>query len=184
MARLTAQLTNSYLVTDLPSRWKEIELDRSGATPETEVWSPFAKAFESSPLRCLNALSLNHALTLRHEKRLDSMRGFLHRVWKQARSPEVYSASNISLLTEQLRDEINKAEHEWRSIDADLLKRFGTALAAGVAGAGSLIAQGYGTFLAAGAAVTGAVAVGTSLYDRARFTRRSPAAFFLNLENK
>ena len=44
VARQTASLTKSYLVTDLYSKWREIQLDREGRTGETEAWSPFAKA--------------------------------------------------------------------------------------------------------------------------------------------
>lgn len=65
IARLTASWTGSYLITDLTSKWKEIELDREGRTAETQAWSPFAKAIQETQFNYLQAVSLEAALRLR-----------------------------------------------------------------------------------------------------------------------
>jgi len=106
IARLTANLTDSYLVTDLLSKWKEIEIDRESANAKNEEWSPFAKAFQDLELKFLNNLSLKHALILRKENRLESLRTFLRKVWKSARTTEQFSEANAKELAEELNEEI------------------------------------------------------------------------------
>ncbi|GAH55054.1 unnamed protein product, partial [marine sediment metagenome] len=81
IAKLTANLTGSYLLTDIYSRWKEIEVDRESQNAESREWSPFAKAFQSLELKFLNNLDLEHALILRKEKQLEHLRVFLRKVW-------------------------------------------------------------------------------------------------------
>ena len=83
-ATMTAGITGSYLFTDLYLKWREIELDRESHSAENKVWALFAKAIQNTPLRYLNNIRLDHALTLRKEGRLESLRGFLTRVWKDA----------------------------------------------------------------------------------------------------
>ena len=75
IAQLTASITNSYLVTDIPVKWLEIELDRESHNAESIVWTPFAKAFHEAPLRYLNQMQLDHALKIREEGRLDALTG-------------------------------------------------------------------------------------------------------------
>ena len=45
LALITANLSNSFLVTDIHSKWKEIEFDRGNSNAASEAWSSFAKAF-------------------------------------------------------------------------------------------------------------------------------------------
>jgi hypothetical protein len=188
MAQLTARLTGSYLVTDLHSKWREIELDRSTDNAEDKIWSPFAKAFQGSTLKCLNDLRMDHALTLRKEQRLESLRGFLLRVWRAARGDEEYGEENIRLLTEELKEEISKADVEWSSIHEDLVKQGIPTLITGGGVAAGLIVQGKGFFAAAASgaatlALAGAEA-GLAAWKRIRLPHRHPAAFFLNLSGK
>lgn len=181
IAQLTAHLTGSYLITDLPSRWLEIKLDRKSHNAESAIWSPFAKALHESTLKYLNNVQLEHALALRKENHLESLRHFLLRVWKAARADEQFDESNIRLLTEELRDEIAKAEVEWERIDHDLITRAGPALVAG------MISQGSGFFLAGATALAGVAGaagfLAKSLLDHRNFQKRFPAAFFLELKD-
>jgi len=179
IAMLTAGLTGSYLVTDIQSKWKEIEFDRESNNIVNKEWAPFAKAFQDIELKYLNNLSLEHALILRKEERLESLRVFLRKVWRSARTAEPFSEANVQLLAEELKDEIKKAEEEWKQIDRNLLKWFGAELSAGLLAAGPLIASGYGTFLAAAIASAGAITLGTTQGDRKSFQSKYPAAFFL-----
>jgi len=122
VARLAASLTGSYLVTDLTSKWKEIELDRAGGSAETGVWSPFAKAFQETEFKYLNDVSIDDAFRLRQEDRLGTLRTFLRGVWKQACDPNSFDKVNGGLLADELAAEVAKAKAEWDKIDEGLLK--------------------------------------------------------------
>jgi AraC-like DNA-binding protein len=111
-ATMTAAITDSYLFTDIYVKWREIELDRDSHSAENQVWSPFAKALQNAPLRYLNNLRLDHALTLRKEGRLESLRGFLRKVWKQASTEKQFDSENALLLADELGQEIRQAEQE------------------------------------------------------------------------
>jgi len=182
IARLTANLTDSYLATDLYSKWKEIEIDRESANAKNKEWTPFAKAFQNLELKFLNNLSLEHALILRKENRLESLRTFLRKVWKSARTTDPFNEANAKLLAEELNEEIIKAEEEWKQIDRNLLKWFGAELGSGIAASGPLIASGYGQFLAAAIATAGIITLGVTQSERKSFKNKYPAAFFLKLK--
>jgi hypothetical protein len=183
IARLTAALTGSYLVTDLPSKWREIHLERASETAENATWAPFAKALQGSTLRYLNGLKLDHALALRKQGRLESLRAFLQQVWKAARSDGPYDSINIQLFADELLSEIAKAEDEWKAIDRDLLKAFGVEFAAGMLAGVPMVSAGQGILVAASAAVaTGFTLASTSLQRRG-FPDRTPAAFFMKIPN-
>jgi len=180
VARLTAALTESYLVTDLHSKWREIELDREGRSGETQAWSPFAKAFHDAEFKYLNNVGIQDALTLRKEERLQDFRTFLRRVWKQACDPQSFDQVNGKLLAEELQSEVHKADEEWKQIDRDLLKNTGAA-SAGLIVSAPMIGSGQGAFLAAASVVAGAAAVVASTWQRYGFEDKFPAAFFLRL---
>lgn len=180
IARLTAALTESYLVTDIYSKWKEIELDREGSSGETQAWSPFAKAFHDVEFKYLNNVSIQDALTLRKEERLQNFRTFLRGVWKQACDPHSFEQVNGKLLAEELQSEVQKAGEEWKQIDRDLMKNTGAA-SAGLILSAPMIGSGQGVFLAAASVVAGVTAIGASAWQRHGFEDKFPAAFFLRL---
>jgi hypothetical protein len=182
IAKLTANLTGSYLVTDIYSKWKEIEVDRGEHSAENQEWSPFAKALQTMRLKYINNLNLDHALTLRREGRMESLRTFLRKVWKAACSDEPFSEINAKLLAEELNIEIMKAQEEWKQIDRDLLKWFGAELSAGFLAAGPLIASGYGAFLAAAFVASGSLTLLSAESQRRSFQDKFPAAFFMKIE--
>lgn len=181
-ATMTANITGSYLFTDIPVKWKEMELDRANHSAENKVWAPFAKAIQEAQLRYLNNLRLDHALTLRREGRLESLRAFLRRVWKDASTDNEFDSRNALLLTEELGQRVREAEEEWKKIDTDLLKIVGTAGVTGLLAAGPLIAAGHAYFLAAAAATAGAGALLNSTRQRLSFPDKFPAAFFMKVE--
>ena len=156
-------------------------MDRSLNNAESRVWSPFAKALQESPLKFLNNLHLKHALKLRNEGRLESLRSFLLKVWKHARTEEPFDEANARLFAEELREEVSFAKEEWDKIDQDLIKIVGGETGAGLLAAGPLIAAGHGLFVGAAAAAVGAATL-AALYKRRRhFPDRFPAAFFMNI---
>jgi hypothetical protein len=182
IAKLTSNITRSYLVTDIYFKWREIEIDRSQNNAESRVWSPFAKAFQETPLKFFNNLKLEHALKLRNEGRLESLRSFMLKVWKHARTEKPFDETNAILFAEELKEEVSLAKEEWDKIDQDLIKIVGTEAFAGLLAAGPLIAAGQGLFVGAAAAAVGAATLAVSHKKRKHFPERFPAAFFMNIE--
>lgn len=180
IACMISEWTNSYLVTDLHVKWKEIELDRRGRADEVDAWSPFAKAMQEASLKYLDDVSLEDALALRKDGRLEDLRAFLRKVWTQACDTKSYASVNGSLFAEELQSEVRKAEDEWKQIDRDLLKSAGAA-SAGLVVSGPMISTGQGLFLAAAAAIAGLSALAASTWQRQGFPTKYPAAFFLRL---
>ena len=183
IAKITANITGSYLVTDLKSRWKEIELDREKHGAQNGTWAPFAKAIQDSRLRYLDNVQLEHALTLRREGRLEGLRSFLHRVWRQACQEGPFAEQNAEILALELEDEVRKAENEWKAIGQDLIKISGTGAASGLMAAGPLIAAGYGGFVAAAAFIGAGTAIIHSGRKLRTFQERFPAGFFMGLDH-
>lgn len=183
IAKMTAALTGSYLVTDLHVKWCEIQLDRESHGAENAAWSPFAKALQGATLNYLNEVRLEDALALRREGRLESFRSFLRRVWKEASSGDPYDETNARLFADELLAEIKNAEEEWKQIDRDLLKIVGAEASAGLLAAGPLIVAGEASFLAAAAAVVGIGTLVGAAGQRRGFPDRFPAAFFMRIPN-
>jgi hypothetical protein len=181
-AKITAGITGSYLFTDMSVRWKEIELDRESHSAENKVWSPFAKALQNTQFKYLNNLRPEHALALREEGRLESLRSFLAKVWKDAREENYFDNANAILLAEELETQVQVAEQEWKKIDTDLLKFVGQTALAVLLAAGPLITEGHASFLPAAAAVAGGVPVINSTLKRRAFPERFPASFFMRIE--
>jgi hypothetical protein len=180
IACMVSELTGSYLVTDLHVKWKEIEVDRRSRADQVDAWSPFAKAMQEATLKNLDDVSLEDALAIRKDGRLEGLRVFLRKVWKQACDTSSYSSVNGQLFAEELQDEIRKTEYEWAQLDQELLRQSG-AIGAGLATASTLLGSGQGEFLAAATVVAGAPLLAASAWQRHEFPKKFPAAFFLRL---
>ncbi|MGD0206269.1 MAG: SEC-C metal-binding domain-containing protein [Verrucomicrobiota bacterium] len=182
MAKHTALLTGSHLITDIPSRWKELELDRTESSIDAKNWSPFAKAFQELEFKFLQNVPLNAALKLRKENRLEDMRGFMRKVWKSCGLDAPFSEEKSANLSAELQERIRDAESEWRKIDSELIRWFG--------GLGALatpfIAAGGATWIPAAVStvVGGTAALAHSQHQRTTFERKYPAGFFLDLKKK
>lgn len=183
-AKMTAEMTGSYLFTDIYVKWREIEIDRDNHSAENKVWAPFAKSVQDTPFRYLNNLRLQHALTLRNEGRLESLRQFLRRVWKEASkgNGNEFDEQNAILLAEELGQRVRDAELEWKQIDTDLLKIIGASALTELIAAGPLIAAGHANFLAAASVVAGTASIVNSTRRRRTFPERFPAAFFMKID--
>lgn len=181
MAKVTAMDSGSYLLTDIPTRWREIELDRQEARVDDSDWEPFAKALQAAPFSYLNNITLDAALTLRQEGRLEDMRAFLRRVWREAARDAPYAVANASNLASELTQHVREAEAEWSKIDRELVKWFGTAVAGAVA-SGPVIGHGAADWAPwATIAAGGVLSLYNSTRKRAEFKMRYPAGFFLKL---
>jgi hypothetical protein len=182
VARLCAQMSGSYLFTDIKARWTMIELDREGTTAETRAWSPLAKAIQAARLHYLNNLTLDHALQVRQEGRLESLRTLFTEIWDKARGDVPFSDDAATELARKLTDAIREADAEWGNIKSGLVKTIGTAVAAGVAGAGPAVANGHALWLAAAAVIGGASAATWTGIKRAAYLQKHPAAFFMEVD--
>jgi hypothetical protein len=180
LAKRVCLITGSHLITDFRTYWKQIELDRKKSGVNSTEWVPFSKALQNSELKIFNNVSLDAALKLRKDNRLEGLRLFFHRVWKDCRDSEEFSESNALNLTAELDERIGEAKSEWDKIDQDLIKWFGAPGAA-------ISSVGFTGFLPAApaiaaAAATGAVGLIQSALRRSSFKERFPASFFLTLK--
>ena len=182
IARITAALTGSYLVTDLEPKWKEIELDREQSGIHQPEWSPLAKAFQNINLKYLNALDLPHSLALRKEGRLESLRTFLKKMWSAAVTEKPFANQNALYLADELEAAVISAEEEWKQIDRDIIKWFGGEAAAILLSAQPLIASGHADLVAAAVLMAGGTTLASSYLKRSGFQDKYPAAFFMNLK--
>jgi hypothetical protein len=180
LAKITAMETGSHLITDLRSRWKEIEIDRKSEGVHDGNWTSFAKAFHGMKFKFLENVSLDDALRLREEERLESLRGFFTRIWSKAKSPDAFSPENAGNLAAELRDRLSQAEAEWISIDRELINR---ASGGGIAAAalGAAVQPGVGAFALGGAALGGTIGLIDAHLKRRGYQLRHPEAFLLGL---
>lgn len=178
LAKMICQQTGSHLITNLPVRWKEIELDRPNLHQEMAIWSPFAKALQNAELSVLDSTSLEVALQLRTEGRLERMRLFFRKVWNSCKNPDDFGAVNSLNLDVELQERVSEARFEWDKIDQDLGKWFGLAGSAAVVAASSgFMPVAFGT-----AAVGGIASLVDAHLKRKSLKEKLPAAFFLGLK--
>jgi len=179
--KLMSQIGDLHMITDLPSRWLEFQIDRAGVDSKNSDlgWSPFAKSLQQCDLKVLNDVSPMAAIDLRNDGRLENMRHFFRRVWQSCKSGEELDEGNAANLAAELDHQIAEAHDEWRKIDQTLLKWFGGQLAAIAAAANFGIAPALST-----AAITGTVGMIDAQMHRKAFARRYPAGFFLRLKHQ
>ena len=179
LAKRICQFTGSHLITDFKTYWKQIELDRKISNIDVVGWSSFAKALQNADLKVLSNVSIEAALTLRKENRLENMRNFFHRVWRSCRDEQEFAEVNAANLAAELDDHVREAKVEWAKIDQDLLKWFGGQGAA-------MIAAGLVGFVpaATGAIATGAAGLIQAQHKRYNFKETYPAGFFLTIKSK
>jgi SEC-C motif len=179
LAKRICLISGSHIITSYKTWWKQIELDRKNANIDPTGWTPFAKALQNSDLKVLNNISLDAALNLRKENRLESLRLFFHRVWKSCRDSEEFSEANTKHLTAELDANIQEAKAEWDKIDHELVKWFGASGAA-------LLSTGVVGFVPAalGSITTGATGLILAQMKRASFKEQFPAGFFLKLKSE
>jgi len=181
-ASSAAQMTGSYLFTDLKAKWAQIERDR-GTNAETEVWSPFAKAVQNTKLHYLNNLSAQDALRLRAEGRLENLRAFMTKMWAKAQGDQPFSERAAIDLANELAAAVGEAEAEWAHLKTELVKRASQAAVASIAAFGPAIATGSALWHAAATAV-GSIGVALwSKYKRRQYDVKFPAAFFMDLKD-
>ena len=185
MAKWTSALSGSHLITDIASRWAEIEVDRREAGIDDDVWTPFAKAFAGVDFTFLNNVPLDAALTLRKEGHLHDLRTCLGKAWRACRDEDDFAGSNVRNLTAELEDQMRMADAEWTDIRASLAQMIGAEIAAAIGGTG-VVLTGEAQWVAGGLIAGGTVAAGITgtvvqKLRRGAHMKRHPASFFLGL---
>ena len=181
MAKLTASITGSHVITDIGSRWAEIGIDRREAEVETETWTSFAKAFGGIPFKYLDIVPIEAALKLRREERLRDLRSCLGKAWRACRDEDEFSETNVATLANELQEQIREAEAEWMEIKASLTKILGAELLAGGISAAALIGTGTAQWAAGGVVTAAASNALAYRWKKKAYGRKYPASFFLSL---
>lgn len=177
MGKHICKQTNSHIITNLEYRWKEIEYDRRVNGIHVDTWTPFSKAIQEAELKHLNCVSLADLHRLRTDGYLEDMRAFMRRVWTSCSTGDDFDANNAENLSAELIYQINIANEEWKKIDSNLIKWFGSESILGVIG---VSAASSNWLPAVAVAAAGAVNLYQSSRERDQFIARHPAAFFVD----
>lgn len=177
-SRLAASVLGSHLVTDMRTRWREIEFGREQAEIDDGRWSPLAKAISKLQIKTLDKADLEFALQLRKDGLLVEFRSFLRKLWTSIDPENEFDDRLAADLEANISEEVAKAREEWDMIGEKLLRQGGGY----VLGAAGLVASGQ-VHLALAAVGKSAIEVGVALWDRSKFRYRHPAAIFLDLED-
>jgi hypothetical protein len=178
MGKLICDATNSHIITDISYRWEEIRFDRVVNNIEINDWSNFSKAFQEAPIKHLDGLMFSDLLRLRKDGHLESMRAFLRKSWRSCTSGDPFSKNDVDNLHAELFSQLSLAEIEWRKIDSNLLKWFGSE---SIIGTTIGVATGQANWLPAMAvAAAGGLNIALSTYERKTFMKKYPAGFFID----
>ena len=180
MAKLTASLSGSHLITDMRSRWAEIKLDKDKVKLGQDPWQPFSKAFSEVEFQFLNEVPLQTALEVRKQGFLSSFRTFFREVWRKSVHEDEFSEANAVVLADSLIDEMRKAEDEFKTIRLEI----GRWLTGGALLAGQrIIAPASADYIGAGLLFAASGVGGGAAALRGRnLTKKSPAAYLLRMK--
>jgi hypothetical protein len=184
MAKIISSITNSSFITDIPSRWKEIEFDHKSLNIEQSKWNPFIKAFQNLDFKFFDKVNLDYALKVRKENKLVSLRSFLSRLWRNSAIENKYSDENIGILKEELEHHFREAENEWKEINNDLIKWIRNEVIGIGATAHNLISQGQSYLLFGGVVISGITTAVVDWSKRHDFKLKYPTSFMLDLKRK
>jgi len=177
MGKYICEKMNAYMITDIEYRWKEMEYDRKINGISLNSWSPFAKAFNEVDLKYLNGLNFDDILKLREDGYLNDMRSFIRRTWSSALSGDEFDKNRIEDLSAELTHHIHNAEHEWKKIDTNLVKWFGSE---SILGTTISIGMGIANWIPATAIAGAGIAhLLHNRMERKSFVNRYPAGFFI-----
>jgi len=182
MGLYISQLTGAYMYTDIKFRWEEILSVAKTQKGQGELWAPLTKAFQELRFKFLNNVDPRFACEFRKDGRLESFRNFLRKVWTSiGGEPEPSKINDIARnFSDELRDEYNKAEADWKKIDQALAKW--TLSSGGVA---AILTGGMQWQIPAlGFCITAIGELLAAKYKRDRFRKTVPLSVFLDLESK
>lgn len=183
MGLYIAQMTGAYLFTNSKVRWNEILSVAPKQPNGGEVWSPLTHAFQQLDFKFLNDVSPTFAYDMRAQERLESLRVLLRKIWIEVGGdPDINKAENLARdFSDELKDEMKKAEADWEKIDRDLLKWFTATF--GASAATGILTGGLNWELPAmGFAITAVGELLQARLDRRRFRKSVPLSVFIDLK--
>jgi hypothetical protein len=147
------------------------------------AWSPLTKAFQALEFRFLNNVDTRFAQSIREDGRLESFRGLLRRIGKDA--AEITDLASLDSYVRDCRDaltgEYQKARAEWDKIEVSFFKRVATTGGAGAFISGHLLPD------IAMLSATTLVTLGQlwlRYFDRQQFRKNNPMSVFVDLSRK
>lgn len=182
MGLYIAQITGAYLYTDLSIRWKEILSTANRLPAGGDVWSPLTHAFQKLQFKFLNSVDPDFACSLKKDGRLESFRVFLRKIWMHIEgSPDLSEADKLARdFSDELKDEYNKGEVEWREIDKKLVK-----WTTGTGGIAAILTGGMSWEIpAAGFCIAAIGELLAARMERTRFKKTMPMSAFLDLQRR
>jgi hypothetical protein len=183
-ALMICSITGAFPYTNMHTKWQEIIEAREQMSETAQIWSPLTKAFRGLEFRFLNNVDTRFAQNVREDGRLESFRGLLRRIGKDA--TEVTDFASLDSYVRDCRDalvgEYKRAQAEWDKIDASFVKWAGH----GAAGMAALITGHLVPNVASLSAATVA-ALGqlfTRYCQRQQFRKTNPMSVFVDLSRK
>ncbi len=181
-----SQLTGSYLFTSSNMSWNQILMSKQTAGTESEVWSPLTKSFQDLEFKFLDNVDPKFASEIRSAGRLQSLRNFLRKVWREIEndSEKTVKEKVINEFKENLTEEFKVAEEEWKQIDMELLKSFQGGMFATLLGT-PIVSGAIGWEIPVGGfALKSVMDLINTSGDRAKFRKTVPLSVFIDLKNK
>jgi hypothetical protein len=184
-ALMICSITGAFPYTNMHTKWREIIEAREQLSETARVWSPLTKAFQGLEFRFLNNVDPGFAQSIREDGRLESFRGLLRRIGKDA--TEITDFSSLDSYVRDCKDalvgEYQKAQAEWDKIDESFLKRVHTTAGVGAAAliTGHLLPD-VASLSAAALATLGQLWL--RYFQRQQFRKINPMSVFVDLSHK
>jgi SEC-C motif len=182
-ALMICSITGAFPYTNMHTKWREIMEAREQMNETARAWSPLTKAFQALEFRFLNNVDTRFAQSIREDGRLESFRGLLRRIGKDA--TEITDLASLDSYVRDCRDaltgEYQKARAEWDKIEVSFFKRVATTGGAGAFISGHLLPDI--AMLSAATLVT-LGQLWLRYFDRQQFRKNNPMSVFVDLSRK
>jgi hypothetical protein len=163
------------------TKWREIIEAQEQLSETARIWSPLTKAFQGLEFRFLNNVDTRFAQSIREDGRLESFRGLLRRIGKDATEVTDFASldSYVRDCNDALVGEYQKARAEWDKIDESFIKWTGS----GAAGIAALVTGHLLPNVASLSAATAATLsqLFTRYFQRQQFRKTNPMSVFVDL---
>jgi hypothetical protein len=173
--------TGAFPYTNVKFRWKEILGARQELDATAQVWSPLTSAFQQLKFKFLDNVDSKFACSIRQEGRLEGFRAYMRHLWTTVGGePDASKSEALARdFQDELTQEFNKAQSDWKAIDRELLKWSTRTLA------GAMATGVFAPALAAGGfAVAGIGEIIQAEMKRREFRRKVPMSVFIDLERR
>jgi len=175
LATLIANAANAFPFTNLKARWREILSSIHQFPKDSSVWSPLTESFQDLNFAFLDNVSPKFAKQIRDERRLESLRNLLRKIWLRAGEEKTHQDSIGRDFRDELQFEYGKAKAEFTKIDVELAKWSAATV-------GGVLLSGHLNMVFGGAAVAGVSLLAKRFLQRRAFRLENPLSVFLDLE--